>query len=58
MAWGGGGGGIGREGMLAREGSRMRWIEETQMKTMVCGVLQGIDRHHILFSSPHFVYGW
>ena len=57
VAWGGGGR-IVREGMLAREGSRVRWIEETQMKTMVCGVLQGSDRHHILFSSPHFEYGW
>jgi hypothetical protein len=56
--WLGVGGGGEWEGMLAREGSRMRWIEETQIKTMVCGVLQGIDRHHILFSSPHFVYGW
>jgi hypothetical protein len=28
MAWGEGG--IGREGMLVREGSRVGWIEETQ----------------------------
>ena len=36
MAWWGEG--IGREGMLVREGSRVAWIEETQRKTMVCGV--------------------
>jgi hypothetical protein len=31
-----GGKGIGREGMLVREGTRVGWIEETQRKTMVC----------------------
>jgi hypothetical protein len=28
------------------------WIEETQRKTMVCGVKEGSDRHHVSFSSP------
>jgi hypothetical protein len=46
-----GGKGIGREGMLVREGSRVVWIEETQRKTMVCGVKEGSDRHHVSFSS-------
>jgi hypothetical protein len=44
--------GIGREGMLVREGSRMVWIEETQRKTILCGVKEGSDRHHVSFSSP------
>jgi hypothetical protein len=47
-----GGKGIGREGMLVREGSRVVWIEETQRKTMVCDVKEGSDRHHVSFSSP------
>jgi hypothetical protein len=50
MAWGGGV--IGREGMLVREGSRVGWIEETQRKTMACGVKEGSDRRHVSFSSP------
>ncbi len=47
-----GGKGIGREGMLVREGSRVVWIEKTQGKTMVCGVKEGSDMHHVSFSSP------
>ncbi len=47
-----GGEGIGREGMLVREGTRVGWIEETQRKTMVGGVKEGSDRHHVSFSSP------
>ncbi len=47
-----GGEGIGREGMLVREGSRVGWIEETQRKTMVCSVKEGSDRHHVSSSSP------
>jgi hypothetical protein len=39
--------GIGREGTMVREGSRVVWIEETQRKTMVCGVKEGSDRHHV-----------
>ncbi len=33
-----GGEGIRREGVQVREGSRVGWIEETQMKTKGCGV--------------------
>ena len=36
IAWGGEG--IRREGVQVREGSRVGWIEETQMKTKGCGV--------------------
>ncbi len=50
--WLWGGGGIRREGMLVREGLRVGWIEETQRKTIVCGVKEGSDRHHVSFSSP------
>ncbi len=48
MAWGGG---FGRKGMLVREGSRVGWIDETQRKTMVCGVKEESDRNHVSFSS-------
>ena len=36
--WLGEGEGIRREGVHVREGSRVGWIEETQMKTKGCGV--------------------
>ena len=49
MAWGGVG--FGREGMLVREDSRVVWKEETQRKTMVCGVKEGSERNHVSFSS-------
>jgi hypothetical protein len=42
--------------MLVREGSRVRWIEKTQRKMMVCGVEEGIDRHHVSFSSIWCLY--
>ena len=50
MAWGGKG--IRREGVEVREGSRVGWIEETQMKTKGCGVYEGSDRNHVAFWSP------
>jgi hypothetical protein len=37
--------------MLVREGSRVGWIDETQRKTMVCGVKEESDRNHVSFSS-------
>jgi hypothetical protein len=45
----GGGGGIRREGMLVRKGSRVGCIEETQRKTMVCSVKEGSDRQSTMF---------
>jgi hypothetical protein len=49
-----GGGGIGRKGILVREGSRVGWIEETERKTMVCSVEEGRYRHHVFF-CPHLL---
>jgi hypothetical protein len=34
---------------MVREGSRVVWIQETQKKTMVCGVKEGSDTHHVSF---------
>jgi hypothetical protein len=47
------GGGIRREGVQVREGSRVGWIEETQRKTRGCGLKEGSDQLHVVFMSPN-----
>ncbi len=48
----GGDGGIGREEVEVRERWRVGWIEETERKTMGCGLKDGSDLNHVSFLSP------
>jgi hypothetical protein len=52
----GGGGGIGREGVQVRERWRVRWIEEAERKTTVCGLKEGSDMNHVFFFVPNHLF--